>query len=107
MSTDEIRAIRRLALWGREPIEREMRTRAPVVVLTGIELFSGFSLEETWRELGGRHAALGGAASLRTDNLRVLADVTQQLYLGVPSYADWVSAKWDAIHERRRARAEA
>ena len=106
MSTDEIRAIRRLALWGREPIERERRTRAPVVVLTGNELFSGFSLEETWRKLGGRYEALSGAAWLRTDNLRVLADVTQQLYLGVPSYADWVRAKWDAIHERRRARAE-
>ena len=107
MSTDEIRAIRTLALWGREPIEREMRTRAPVVVLTGIELFSGFSLEETWRKRGGRHAALVDATWPRTDNLRVLADVTQQLYLGVPSYADWATAKWDAIHERRRARAEA
>ena len=107
MSTDEIRAIRTLALWGREPIEREMRTRAPVVVLTGIELFAGFSLEETWRKRGGRHAALVDATWPRTDNLRVLADVTQQLYLGVPSYADWATAKWDAIHERRRARAEA
>ena len=107
MSASEIRAIRKLALWGREPIERERRTRAPVVVLTGIELFSGFSLEETWRKRGGRHAALVDATWRRTDNLRVLADVTQQLYLGVPSYADWATAKWDAIHERRRARAEA
>ena len=106
MSTDEIRAIRRLALWGREPIERERRTRAPVVVLTGIELFSGFLLRETWRKLGGRHAALGDTVWPRTDNLRVLADITQQLYLGVPSYAEWLMAKWDAIHERRRARAE-
>ena len=105
MSTDEIRAIKRLALWGRECIEGERRTRAPVVVLTGIELFSGLSLDETWRELGGRHAALGNAARLQTDNLRVLADVTQQLYLGMPSYANWFMAKWDAIHERRRARA--
>ena len=81
MSTDEIRAIRRLALWGREPIERERRTRAPVVVLTGIELFSGFLLRETWRKLGGRHAALGDTVWPRTDNLTVLADITQQLYL--------------------------
>ena len=106
MSTDEIRAIRTLALWGRESIEREMRTRAPVVVLTGIELFSGFSLEDTWRKLGGRHAALGDAAWSRTDNLRVLADITQQLYLGMPSYENWFRAKWDIIHARRRARAE-
>ena len=94
MSTDEIRAIRRLALWGRQPIEREGRTRAPVVVLTGIELFSGASLADTWQELGGRHATLGCEPRLQTDNLRVLADVTQQLYLGVPSYADWMTAKW-------------
>ena len=107
ISASEIRAIRKLALWGREPIEREQQTRAPVVVLTGIELFSGFSLAKTWQEIGGRHAAIGCASRLRTDNLRVLADVTQQLYLEVPSYADWMSAKWDAIHERRRARAEA
>ena len=107
ISASEIRAIRKLALWGREPIERGQQTRAPVVVLTGIELFSGFSLANTWQEISGRHAALGCAPWLRTGNLRVLADITQQLYLEVPSYADWMSAKWDAIHARRRARAEA
>ena len=107
MSTDEIRAIGKLALWGREFMEGERRTRAPVVVLTSIELFSGFSLRDTWRDLGGRHAELAGAGWLRTDNLRVLADVTQQLYLGMPSYEKWFMAKWDAIHERRRARVEA
>ena len=109
MSASEIRAIRKLALWGREPIEGERRTRAPVVVLTGIELFSRSSraLARTWKEIGGPHAALWGDVRLRTGNLRVLADVTQQLYLKVPSYEAWMIAKWDAIHERRLARAEA
>jgi hypothetical protein len=107
LSRAELGAIRKLALWGREYVNAERRTRAPVVVLTGIELFAGFSLQDTWKEVGGRHAQFCEAGQLQANNLRVLADVTQQLYLGLPSYSAWQQAKWDATHARRKARANA
>ena len=70
------------------------QTRAPVIVLTGTELFTPFSLREAWEKTGGKHAQLIEHASVRLDNLRVLADLTQQLYLNMPSYWEWSEEKW-------------
>jgi len=44
------------ALRGREYVIGDLRTRAPVVVLTGIELFAEYSLGDTWNKVGGQHA---------------------------------------------------
>jgi hypothetical protein len=108
MSSSELEPIKKLALWGRKYITAErFRTRAPVIVLTGIELFAGFSLDEAWKKAGGQHAPFSEARWLETANLRILADVTQQLYLGVPSYSVWHQAKWEKIHARRKVRADA
>ena len=76
-----------LATWGREYLDERRQTRAPVIILTGTELFASFSLYETWKKKGGRHAQLGQIVRGRTGNLRVLADLTQQLYLHMPSFA--------------------
>ena len=85
LSPSEINRIKRLAEWGREYDPERRQTRAPVMVLTGTELFTPMSLEDSWEEKGGKHKDLiqvwGG-----NNNLRVLADLTQQLYLGMPSY---------------------
>ena len=54
-------------------------------------------------QIGGRHAQLIESAWIRVDNLRVLADLTQQLYLNMPSYGTWLEAKW----QRRAARQNA
>ena len=107
LSSTELESIRTLALWGREYVDGDFRTRAPVVVLTGIELFAGFSLDDAWKKAGGEHAQFGEARGLETANLRILADVTQQLYLGLPSYSSWHQAKWERIHAERKARADA
>ena len=108
LSSTELESIRTLALWGREYVDGDFRTRAPVVVLTGIELFAGFSLDVAWKKAGGEHAQFGEARRLETDNLRILADVTQQLYLGLPSGTHpWHQAKWERIHAERKARADA
>ena len=48
-----------------------------------------------------------GPGWLQTNNLRALADVTQQLYVRLPSYSAWHRAEWEAIHARRKARADA
>ena len=102
LSKEEIGRIRKLAEWGREYDEEKDQTRAPVIMLTGTELFVDPPLEHVWKEKGGKHAQLIAPAymSVRLDNLRILADLTQQLYLDMPSYHSWREAKW----KRRLAR---
>ncbi|MFY9561063.1 MAG: hypothetical protein WAQ52_12590 [Terriglobales bacterium] len=75
--------ISRLATWGRERL-RDGRPRAPVIVLASTELFSTWNIEHTWKDLGDRHAKFVQPASVRLDNLWTLAEITQQLYLGLP-----------------------
>lgn len=95
LSKDEVKRMRKLAAWGREYDKEERQTRAPVIILTGTELFVPHYLEVVWKEKGGAHKQLAEFASLRLDNLKVLADVTQQLYLDMPAYFEWRRAKWN------------
>lgn len=89
LTADEITRIRRFAEWGRKHDRSRRRTRAPVIVLTGTELFAAHSLEQAWKDKGGRHAQLIEPAWIRTENLTTIADLSQQLYLGMPSYSVW------------------
>lgn len=95
LSTDEIRRLASLAIWGRRILQGHHQSRAPVVVLTGIELFAEFSLNQSWEKLGGRHAELIKPAYVNPDNLRVLADMTQQLYLGMEPYQTYLEERWN------------
>jgi hypothetical protein len=102
MSAKELAGIRKLAEWGREYVRESGRSRAPVILLTGVELFAGYALSLTWKEKGGKHEQLSTPGYVSLDNLRVLADVTQQLYLNMPSYSEWFQAKWRARRERHQ-----
>ena len=86
LTKEEINRIKKLAEWGREYDKERQQTRAPVIVLTAIELFATDSLERTWREEDDKHKVLIGDGWTRSHNLRVLANLTQQLYLKMPSY---------------------
>jgi hypothetical protein len=103
-SKDEIDRITKLAKWGREYVRERQQTRAPVIVLTSTELFAPYSLSETWRKIGGKHAEFANAGWNRLDNLRVLADLTQQLYLGMPAYSTWLDEKWKKKATKREQR---
>ena len=81
LSQGEIDRIKELAEWGREYDTERRQTRAPVIVLTGTELFTTDSLTTSWERKGGRHEDLAKRASLGTSNLRILANFTQHLYL--------------------------
>jgi hypothetical protein len=94
LSTDEVGRIAKLAEWGREYVWNRRQTRAPVIVLTGTELFASFTLQEAWKKKGGRHAQLIEPGWVREENLRVLANMTQQLYLNMSSYEAWHDARW-------------
>jgi len=101
-SQEEIKRLRKLAAWGREYDKERKQTRAPVIILTGLELFTAHYLHVAWKEKGGKHKELIEPAWVRTDNIRVLADLTQQLYLGMPSYGVWREEKWKKRDERRK-----
>ena len=100
LSQEEINRIRKLAEWGRKYDKDRGQTRVPVIVLTGTELFTEMFLEDSWKERGGKHKDLIPVWN-RTDNLRVLADLTQELYLRMPSYD---SVIFDKIQEHERNR---
>jgi hypothetical protein len=93
-SKKELRRIKKLAVWGRKYDREHHRPRASVVVLTGTELFAPYSLAASWKERGGRNQKLIAHPSVQVDDLRVLSDLTQQLYLDLPSYGAWLEAKF-------------
>jgi hypothetical protein len=107
LSQTEIGRIAKLAAWGREYIHERKQTRAPVILLTGLELFAPYSFSEAWRTAGGRHAEMVNAHRGYTDNLRILADMTQQLYLNMPPYGEWLQTKWDKRNRHRHLRRDA
>lgn len=84
LSSGEQEQLRRLATWGR--FIKNGGPRALVVVLTATELFSPWSISSTWEEAGGKHEALTKQASVNMDDLWTLANLTQQVYLGMRSY---------------------
>jgi len=47
-------------------------------------LFAGWEIEHAWKDMGDPHAKFVRHPSVRIDNLWTLADITQQLYLGLP-----------------------
>jgi hypothetical protein len=101
LSKGELLRLKRLANWGREYVSGTWKSRAPLIILTGTELFAPYRLELAWKSIGGKHKELIEPGYVHADNLRVLADLTQQLYLGLPSYHDWQSDKWKRITARR------
>jgi hypothetical protein len=102
LSNAERKRIRKLADWGRVP-QKNGEPRAMVIVLTGTELFADHHLRSTWEKLGGPHASMVQHASVNLDDLWTLADATQQLYLGMPAYWDWLRRRRRKAKQRHEA----
>lgn len=83
LSDSEKTSIGELAMRGRERLDTGL-PKSPVIVHTGTELFSAWNLDHAWKEKGGQHARFVQPAAVRLDNLWTLAELTQQLYLGLP-----------------------
>ncbi len=90
LSDPEKALIGELARWGFEMTDNGMRAR--VIVLTGHELFAPWQIEEAWKTLGGLHKKFADMSALRLDNLENIADLSQQLYLGLPSFSERLRA---------------
>lgn len=89
--------IRKFAEWGRVP-QKSGEPRAMVIVLTGTELFADHSVKHAWEKFGGAHADMVKHPSVHLDELWTLAEITQRLYLDMPSY--W---KWRDLRSKKRA----
>ncbi len=78
---------------------------SPVVVLTGIELFSSRGVRDCWEGRGGLYDEFH---SNRFDysKLPSLADATQQLYLGFPSWHKWSEEEWTKRLQRKEKAAK-
>lgn len=91
-SQDEIIRLRKLAEWGRGYNNKNKQIRAYVMVLTGLELFIDDydGLSRAWEKKGGKHQELISHSMVKyhLNNLKLLAELTQQLYLDMPSYHD-------------------
>lgn len=103
LSQEEVYRLASLAQWGRHRERGRDQSRAPVIVLTGTELFAEYSLSHEWKALGGRHAELISPAYVRIENLHILADLTQQLYLGLEPYHSYQTKRWERQKQRSRA----
>jgi hypothetical protein len=100
LSDDEQAAIGKLTLQGRKPLKTG-EPRNPVVVLTAAEMFSDSHIKHTWENLGGKHKELVSPAYVGLDNLWDFADLTQQLYLGLPDKLADLRAKMAAQAQSR------
>lgn len=106
LTNEEVTRLRKLAEWGREYVREARRTRAPVILLTGTELFAGHSLHLAWKDKGGEHERLISPGYVQLDRLKSLADLTQQLYLNMPAYHVWADARSEARQARRHRAAK-
>lgn len=68
------------------------QANSPVIVLTGTELFSSDGAPKCWRGKGGAYDKFSDERSEWSD-LFSIADATQQLYLGLPSWFEWSEAE--------------
>jgi hypothetical protein len=75
------------------------RPKNPVLLLTGIELFSTLGPPQCWRDAGGAMKTFA-EAGFPSHSLLQLCDATQQLHLGMPPWAN----EWAVDFEKRRAR---
>ena len=91
----EIGGLTRLAKQGRKRMDVGKQMN-PVLILTSRELFSEFRLTSFY-SLYGSQADYARLVYLRND-IQELCEFTQKIYLGMPSYHEWVE-------EKRRKRA--
>jgi hypothetical protein len=98
----EKRILEPFVKWGRR-LNEERRPTNPVVLLTSNELMFDHFLSATWEKMGGEHAKF--TAYDHTHDLHSLADSTQQIYLGLPSFDSVRRSQWEKRMQRRQSAA--
>jgi len=99
LRTTDVQAIRSFAVTQRRNKLRR-KSSNPVIILTGTELFSERGVPKCWEDKGGKYKELI-KLSFRLAEFSTLADATQQIYLGLPSYNDWSDAERKKKRQKR------
>lgn len=95
----EKKLLEKFVNWGRRMNINNEPTN-PMLLLTGHELTMDHLLSATWEDLGGRHARFANYEHART--LLDMADATQQIYLGLPSFHEVRRKYWARRLARRK-----
>jgi hypothetical protein len=74
----------------------------PVLILTSAELFARWSPPMCWKDLGEKHSHFADVYHGWIDLLK-LCDATQQLYLDMKPWYQWLEERWE---KRRKKRTE-
>jgi len=90
LKSREKKLIAKLARKGRGRYKPEQWIN-PVLILTGIELFSDFGPPSCWEEKGDPYSRF--AKDYGNRNIQELCNITQQMHLGIESYWDWSDQK--------------
>jgi hypothetical protein len=87
LDPDEIALLTPLA----RPKKSDRRPRADVIILTRTELFAREDLRSAWEAAGGRMAKLApkNYGWSRGGHWFALADLTQQMHLGLEPFSEW------------------
>ncbi|HZQ20281.1 MAG TPA: hypothetical protein VFA90_16325 [Terriglobales bacterium] len=104
LETKEIKGLTKLAKMGakRMDVGKQMN---PVLILTARELFSEFKLSDFY-SLYGDKADYARGVYIR-DDIQELCEFTQQIYLGMPSYHEWLEEKRRKKAARLAAKSQA
>jgi len=86
-SDQEKELISEFVLWDRK-VGASKRERRTIILMTGTELFADFSIQDTWKDLGGAYEKHSDYNS--TNCLENFANATQEIYLGIEPYYDWL-----------------
>jgi hypothetical protein len=95
----EKRILEPFVKWGRR-LNADREPTNPVLLLTLNELMFDHFLSATWENLGGVHARF--SSYHHTHDVRSLADATQQIYLGLPSFDAVRRAQWESQMKRKK-----
>ena len=98
----EKKAIAKIANRGRRSLGGE-RWLNPVIVLTGVELFSRKKMPYCWRNAGPPYEQYA-ERPLDPEFVQAVADATQQMHLGMEPYFKWAEkrrqTKWEKMQKK-------
>ena len=100
-TASEKKILANFVAWGRR-VNAYGEPTNPVVLLTSHELTMDHHLTSTWKALGGEHGKF--ATFEHTRSLSNLADATQQIYLGMPSFHQVRDEYWTRRHAQRKGK---
>ena len=90
LRSSEIKGISRLVKNSRENWARHQPYNK-ILILTATELFTDFSLVESWKNASEEHKGLADYSV--TDNLTELCEATQRIYLGIEHKHQWLEKR--------------